>query len=378
MSSKTNSRYNLIKIVFIVFFTLYSIKTGIISLSITDVEIIFLKNLLNIILTIISFLSIFYIKEKKYIILYILFIFLCFYAIFFLDNNAYSSYILTISLLILSSRINWNDLIKYLFFSSYLSFIFIFLMLIFSNHYSTLDDRFGMRFTAGFNNPNSFAQYLLTLLSISILYFENQIHNKIRLFILSSTLFFIIITIISFTLSRTALILSIFYYILFIISLFSSFKQIYRKKLVICIIIVAISIMIFQIYSTILFNSNDILIFLNLSLSGRVWLANLMYVAEGLPHLLLGINITDYLPMDFYFIANIYSLGIFPFFIFCFITIKKLFKTRLSLLMGYTLLIMVLETISETYLSVPFYSVALFIIFHADAHQNIIENLNSK
>ncbi|WER22211.1 hypothetical protein P2E05_19610 [Providencia stuartii] len=235
----------------------------------------------------------------------------------------------------------------------------------FSDYYFLFDDRFGERFTGGLDNPNTLGQYSLMFFNSIALYLESKNINTRSKLPIVTIVFSFTLAVLYLTYSRTSLYLCISLYILFLFSLLKKQNSTLQNRLLIKKVLVLTSIFFIalQFFFISFFKDISVLFIVNELLTSRLWFGNILYNDLGIPPLLHGVNIEQYLPIDFYFIQTIYSLGIIPFTVLFYITLKKLITTPLTLFMAFSILIMLLETMTETYFSVPFYSISLFIIF---------------
>lgn len=355
---------NQVYFLFLLFFTLYCLKTALFSLDITEELFYILKLPLNIILFIFSCFSFFFIKKVKFKILFVIFIVFFIFNAFVLSNDFYFGFLFLISLIIYSQMIEFKLLLKIIIISHLFTLCLVLPLSYFSESYFYLDDRFGYRFTAGFANPNAVAQYLLSMLCLLLLFLDiSSKDNKTR-FLLSFILFIFLTTLIIQTQSRTSLTLSFLIYFLFLISLFLTKKNKPFKKTKLIIILLSILIMAFQFLALFLYGKYPITITLNELLSGRIWYAFNIFNSIGWPDIFTGHSIVNFLPLDFFYVQNIYGLGILPFLTLYYLTLKRLIISNYSFFMLTIIFLMTLETFTETYFTVPFYSISLFIIYH--------------
>ncbi|EMB2320144.1 O-antigen polymerase [Proteus mirabilis] len=360
-----NLKYDPFIIMFFLLYVLYSIKSGFFSLIINNEFIFQIKNFINVFLIISSVTSAFLLSKTRTKFYLAIFTILSIIGLFFFSNKSYLGFLLIISMLILASKIKWENILKIIIFSNIITIIFICFSAYFSEYYFLEDDRFGERFTAGFDNPNTLGQYSLMLFTVTALFSELKIKEiTTRLFIVS-VIFIIILTILYLTYSRTSLLLSVLFYFLFLIcTIYKKSNQFLpRKKIKTLLFLFSFSIIIIQFYFILFFKIDSFLYEVNDLLTSRLWFGNILFNSIGFPNFFIGTNIEEYLPIDFYFIQIIYSFGLIPFSILYFMITKKFFNTKITLLMGCTLFVMLLETMTETYFSVPFYSIALFIIY---------------
>ncbi|EPG1646368.1 hypothetical protein I8U97_002540 [Proteus mirabilis] len=358
-------KYNPFVIVFFLLYTLYSIKSGFFSLAIKNEFIFRIKDITNISIISMALFFSFLLSKNKTKIYLIVFNILSIIGLVYFHNKFYLGFLLTISMLTLTSKIKWEVILKIIIFSNAITILFLCFSVYFSEYYFLEDDRFGRRFTAGFDNPNTLGQYILMLFTVISLFLELKVKNPSTRLIITTSIFIIIFTILYLTYSRTSLILSSLFYITIIYSILLKKNNHFlpRIKLKYLILFSSLFFIFLQFYFIINFKENNFLYKINDILTSRLWFGNILYSSLGFPNLLIGTNIEKYFPIDFYFIQTIYSIGLIPFIFLYFLAIRNLFNTNITSLMGYTLLIMLLETMTETYFSVPFYSIALFIIF---------------
>lgn len=363
MIKEKNNRFNYI--FFLIFYTLYCVKSGWFSLAISESFFISLKDILNIVLLFLLLLSILLLNCRKKQIFLILFMVFSFVNIFIFNNKSYFGYLFIVSLMIYASTINWNILIKIIILANILTILSTTMMTPFSDYYFLFDDRFGERFTGGLDNPNTLGQYSLMFFNSIALYLESKNINTRSKLPIVTIVFSFTLAVLYLTYSRTSLYLCISLYILFLFSLLKKQNSTLQNRLLIKKVLVLTSIFFIalQFFFISFFKDISVLFIVNELLTSRLWFGNILYNDLGIPPLLHGVNIEQYLPIDFYFIQTIYSLGIIPFTVLFYITLKKLITTPLTLFMAFSILIMLLETMTETYFSVPFYSISLFIIF---------------
>ncbi|HHJ1199924.1 TPA: hypothetical protein ACQFLA_003006, partial [Proteus mirabilis] len=212
-----NLKYDPFIIMFFLLYVLYSIKSGFFSLIINNEFIFQIKNFINVFLIISSVTSAFLLSKTRTKFYLAIFTILSIIGLFFFSNKSYLGFLLIISMLILASKIKWENILKIIIFSNIITIIFICFSAYFSEYYFLEDDRFGERFTAGFDNPNTLGQYSLMLFTVTALFSELKIKEiTTRLFIVS-VIFIIILTILYLTYSRTSLLLSVLFYFLFLI-----------------------------------------------------------------------------------------------------------------------------------------------------------------
>lgn len=370
--SASNIKY----VYFILLYFIYSTKTLIFSLSIEPDGILEnMKVFLNLTIIILCVFTYFFIPKLSYRLLFIALIFITLVSSL-QGNHNFFNYILTISLLALSSQIRWIKLVESIFYIYLFNILILIIFSIFSKYYYLADTRFGLRFTAGFENPNTFSLYILCLFCISMMYLESLKISKGILAFISILIGITSFILIYLSFSRTGIFLLILLLGSYLFSLLfkESRKLTYRKLITFLIYLLLALIITIQITSTLLFKDSIIIQELNYILSERVRYAYSFYRNVSFPPL-FGMNIDKYLPIDFYFMNAIYSIGIIPFSLLSFFVLSKIKNIKITLFMGFSLLIFMVLMLTENYFSVLFYSPALFIIFHKDV--NIIDKNNS-
>ncbi|BBS48386.1 hypothetical protein [Klebsiella quasipneumoniae] len=233
-------------------------------------------------------------------------------------------------------------------------------LLIFSDSWGSFDPRYGIRATYGFTSPNIVAMYLFSFYSGLMLYLYAVVKSKaIALFFL--TLFLVVFTLlINDTVSRTSLFFLYLSYSVFLLSLLFSWKNSWKILTYVCILLI-VFIFIFQIYTS--FNYNSDMGVINLALSNRIGLSSFLYQGVGVPKFIYGIDIEPYSPIDFFFIAYVYSLGVGLSLFLLLIFIKRLSNIKFNLALFAICIGGLLSTLTERQFLIPLCSIMLYIVY---------------
>ena len=347
---------------FLFFFLIYCFKSFIFSLTIDTDTIIYVKGFLNLLIIILCLFTIFYCPFKVKCLIAVTAGLLVFNTVLF-DNKAHYEFLVAISICVLSKEIPWRDLIKYILVIHLIVIVMAAPFLFFCDYFFIMDDRFGPRFTGGFDNPNTIGQYLIMLLSVLSLWISEYCRGRKLQVLIFLFIFLYIILCLYLTYSRTSLILAIAMGGAFIFTRMLNYSKRTSKYFFIFPVLLII-IVTFQFYGIINFGSNWYLSLANEIFTSRLWFGNLLYNALGLPGIFNGQNIDNYLPIDFYFIRMCYSVGILYFVAMCLVFLYALKRSRVDIYMWIVLFLMLIDTLTETYFSVPFYSISMFIIFN--------------
>lgn len=364
---REENRGSLVCFYFLIMFFLYCVKTSIVSSTLdesvsTVVGVALNSSLLLLVTGVFIFLSM---KEKVFLFS----VFLAFLVNYvFLGNDYYYGYVITVSLCLLSRLIKWKQLISLILFGHFLSLFFLTVILFLSSEHYLYDERVGDRFTAGFSNPNTLGQYVLLWMSLVTLFFDarskRSFVNGLLQILLVVSLFFLAFIILWFSFSRTALLLAFIMTVAFVASRFFDAKTM-KSGGFFCFSLFFFVLLIlgFQFYSITNRTGNDFLIVIDGLLSGRIWFGTLLFQSLGLPRVFYGVSISEYLPIDFYFVNVIYGLGFLFFLFFLYLYLIELSRREISLYVRLLLFIFVMGTMTETYFAIPFFSMALFVVF---------------
>ena len=351
------------RIFFFIIYFIYCFKSMLFYLSLDKNIIDEYIDILNIALVLISSIAVLYSNLRIKIIFsfIILFIFLN----LFIEKNTYViSYIVIFSLCTLSAQISWEKIITTTLLTHCFIILFIaFPMVFFSQHFFIQDERFGERFTAGFEHPNTYGQYVVFIFTVFTLYLDTCTKNHFLQWIFGCLAALVLCIGVYYSYSRTT------NYILFILLIYFTLTRFLKSTpfnssfLSRFWILLTLGIIIFQFYSIIFYQTMNNGVKLNEILSGRLWYGNNLYAQVGSPRLLIGTNIDDFLPIDFFFIKYIYGLGVFVSIISVFVAYKFVRKNKYTWYVWGCLFSMLIVSISESYLTTPFFCIALFIIF---------------
>ncbi len=294
-------------------------------------------------------------KEKiSFIILLIIF---CL-AIFLYGNKYYFWCLSAYPLVIFYSRLNDEKTISVLL-ASILSawLIFIPFQLLFSTNFFFHDDRY-IRLSLGFENPNTFAVLLFVVYSLILAFLDRRrdVFGGAGYIIAS----LIILPLVYLTMSRTFLLTSL------LLCAYFPFRQIrllkiHAKFATIILILIAC----FQFYLVSGYGTHNPASYAFDSLfSGRVRLSYQMYASLGFPGLFLGSDISDYLPIDFFFPNLLFSSGWFFsfFYIIFYIYILSNLKCKTNFI-SFLCLIMIMLSLAENVFNIPIINYTIFFLY---------------
>lgn len=360
--------------IFFISIFLYFFKSVFISLELPEDLIGGVSNIINaLILAILS--PVILLSNKKQCAFIIFLIILFVYNAIFYNNIYMFGFIIISCMLILSNEIYWRDIIRYLSLAHFLVVLFIIPLVFFAEKYSFIDDRFGVRYTFGFHNPNTFSQYLISLYVVFLLLFVEVIKKKSLQFLTVIILTLFIYGVISLTGSRTGMILTIITGFGFLACTLSKTNDKKRRKFVYLYILGAGVLCFVQYYLVLTFNHSEFSKTINTILSGRIWFSSQLTSQLWPVPYFHGVNINDYLPIDFFYVAYFYNLGIFIGFWFIYLFIRKMFVQTYTPVMVIVLWLSLAITVTENYYAIPLYNISLFIVF--SSRYVINENENS-
>lgn len=233
-------------------------------------------------------------------------------------------------------------------------------LLSFSDSWGSFDPRYGIRSTYGFTSPNIVAMYLFSMYTGLMLYLYACIKSKSVAILLLTFFLVMFFILINDTVSRTSLFFLILSYFVFLFSLFFSWKK-NRVILSYCSALFVIMILIFQVYTS--FNYNAELGAINLALSNRIGLSSFLFQGVGFPNAIYGIDIEPYSPIDFFYIAYIYSLGYFLSAFLLILFIIRLCSIKMNMAIFAICIGGLLSTLTERQFLIPLCSIMLYIIY---------------
>ena len=294
-----------------------------------------------------------------------------------IENNSYALvYIIIYALCYFCSRLSWREIISATLINHYAIIVFIAVPIIFfSKHFYIQDERFGERFTAGFEHPNTYGQYALFIYTIITLYLDSCTKHRIIQWVISFCIAIILWLGIYYSYSRTTSYMLIMCLVLFSFTRClktTPFKSVLLSRLW---LLLTLGIIVFQFYSILFYHSIEIGPELNEIMSGRLWYGNDLYNQTGMPNLFLGVNIEDYLPIDFFFVKYFYGLGIFVSTISIAVAYIFIRRNEYSWYTWGCLFLLLTVSITESYLTTPFFCIALFIIFSSTTTQSPKQDL---
>lgn len=359
---KKNKKKQYIYFILVLSLFLFFYKSVFISLAIDSEIKKNLSNTFNVVLILLLLFSIPLFKIKEVFFIFILVVFFAFNFIFY-DNIYMFGYLILAFMLMLSNRIEWSGVINSLMLTHLLVIAFTIPVLFFVDDFSMYDDRFGYRITFGFHNPNTFSQYLISLYVVTILFLFENLRNVFLKLSCTMLITFLLLTFVFFTVSRTGMVLSIMTGSAFLLCLFC--KKDYRIRTMFFKLYLTFAILfcLSQFYMSFAFLDTDWAKYINTVLSGRVWLTkNLVTNIWPIP-LFHGVDITEYMPIDFFYVSYFYTLGMIVGVFFVFIFFIKMKSQLLSIPMCVAMWFALVTTFTESYYTIPLYNVGLFIIF---------------
>ncbi|WP_251927547.1 hypothetical protein [Raoultella planticola] len=241
-------------------------------------------------------------------------------------------------------------------------------LLLFSDSWGSFDPRYGIRATYGFTSPNIVAMYLFSFYSGLMLYLYAVVKSKAIAFFFLTLCLIIFSLLINDTVSRTSLLFLFLSYLVFLVSLLFSWTRSW-KLLSYSSMFLIVFILIFQIYTS--FNYNSDMGLINLALSNRIGLSSFLYQGLGIPKFIYGIDIEPYSPIDFFFIAYVYSLGIGLSLFLLVLFLKRLCNIKMSLPLFAICIGGLLSTLTERQFLIPLCSVMLYIIYSKSLNKDI-------
>jgi len=347
---------------FSMLYFIYGFKTLLIGVNLTPSDINIFKDVLNILLFTVIILASVGQGLKFIIIMGVVSLLLVINSVFFGNIYLYD-FIILLPMLSIINGVDRNKLIKLCFYMNIVMVLIIIPFLFESNSYYRVDDRIGLRFSYGFRTENTLAQYLIMLYGLSVLYMYRILTKKTHAIFMALMILPLPYALIYFTGSRTGLFVLILTAAGFVLSFFfkKDEKQYHMLKRALVALIILIAS--FQMYSAINFSNESWLLLANEILSSRVWLSNILYKSMGAPYFIHGVNLENYMPIDFYFIQYFYSFGIVLSSIFIFVFIRGFFRNTYTMPMLVVIFSSILSTLTESYFEAPTYNFALIIIF---------------
>lgn len=231
-------------------------------------------------------------------------------------------------------------------------------LLLFSNSLYFHDDRY-IRLTLGLNNPNTLAVLIFVLYS-AILLCINEVSERNKQFVYYFFTTLILSPIILLTYSRTLI------FLFFILLFYFPFREVRMFKISkLTNIFIFTTVAIAQFYLVIAFyNNNGLAFILDKFLSGRIWYSYLLLRDTGVPGLITGMDISNYLPIDFFFVNLVYSSGVLFFIIFSlfYITLLCHLKNDNSFL-SIVCFTMIILSFSESVFNIPVVNFTMAILY---------------
>ncbi|HDX9012125.1 TPA: hypothetical protein RQ363_004711 [Klebsiella oxytoca] len=359
MDTYLNKKVNILLFLFLYF--IYGFKVIIASVQLPDDFLEPTKTFLNIFALAIVMVAFFYINIKERVAIILVCVWMVINYILFNNYNLYD-YVILGTLIFLCRKIMYSDTLKALFYSNFCILLSIIPFLLISDRAYIQDIKSGLRLTYGFIHPNVVAQYFVSLFFIFCAYSFYKFKGIAIKFILLLTFYCILVFLILPTQSRTSIIVITVSALLVLFYLWDdNMKNIplIRKYAIVLIVLVMLT---FQLLGSIYFRDYSWLYLVDYVLSGRLYQGNQLYQDFGFPPLFFGRNIQNYMPIDFYFIGTMYSVG----FIFTILITSYLFylvsKSKIDGPMFVIVLTNLLTMFTEFHFQIPIYSTALFIL----------------
>lgn len=345
----------------------YGFKTLLVLVPLTDSLILLTRNTINGLLFFVMVISVFYIPFKARLLL-------AFFSVVFVynfittGNNGLYNYLVLFVVLGISINLNLKYILSIVLSVNIILFLFIIPFIFISGEFYMTDLRYNAeRFTLGFSSPNTMAQYLV-MIYLTICLYTYKYCNKGIYFVSAVISFIIIFTLIYLSVSRTglALLISAFFGMMTLGLLKNDSKDVRFLKTI--YIVALISICVLQLYLVLGYTTGGAFRIFNILLSGRLSMPHYMYLALGYIPIINGVNIDPYLPIDFYFIRMIFSLG-FLISIVLFYVFRSQFLSKTYSPVGYVVLFVgLLSTFTESYFSVFFMNISLLLVYCNTKH----------
>lgn len=300
-------------------------------------------------------------------------VFFVFIVMFFLlnvliVNIQYSYWMVTAyPLFIFFSRLDFFSKTKIVFISQTAVLTCFLLLLPFSKELFFIDDRY-IRFTGGFGNPNTLSSILLSYY-LSMALFFNRYFNR-RKFLFS---FFIVVIGMLFlyamyyTYSRTHIALLMLSMLLFSLPIWGRF--IGGKTITVAILVGVAG----QIYLSLSFiQGGDISLLVNEFTSGRVRLSANLFMNLIAPKVFYGVDITEYNPIDFFYISTMFSGGVIYFSFFLFLLIKLIVNSEITSRLFYLVfLVMVITSYTEAYYNIVILNFTILFLYQKKRQRDL-------
>lgn len=299
------------------------------------------------------------ISFKEKIVLSMLFIF-CILS-FLINKTAWLYALIVIVILTMQcSRVTLKGVCQCIFYANICIAVLIIPFLLNADSLYMIDDRYGQRLTLGFQQANITAMFLVFMYVSFVWYLHENFSGRLIKLLTSFLVLLLFLYIVDLTKSRTSEVLLLIFFIGVIFSFVfnkARFNQWHYRLLVVMLL----SIIIFQFYTAINYNAS--MLPLNIIFSGRISFSNFLYQSVGFPKILYGIDTEPYNPIDFFFIAFFYGAGLFVAVSMIFIFIKKLKTLECDLFAINIIILCLLTTLTEKQLLTPFCCLILYIVY---------------
>lgn len=258
------------------------------------------------------------------------------------------------------SRLVLKIVCQYIFYGNICISILIIPFLLNADSLYMHDDRYGERLTLGFQQANITAMFLVFMYVSFVWYLHEKFKGRLYKFLASFFTLLLALYLIDLTKSRTSEVLLVIFFVGVVFSfIFEKYR--FNRWYYISLVIMLLSIIVFQFYTAINYNSS--MVPLNIIFSGRISFSSFLYQSVGLPRLLYGIDTEPYNPIDFFFIAFFYGSGLFISISLIYIFIKKLKTLDCDLFAINIIILCLFTTLTEKQLLTPFCCLILYIVY---------------
>ena len=348
------------RISFLFCYILYAYKTVIVNTVIDPNTGDFLKVTLTLLLFMVFALVFLIINKKEKIFLLILLLYAVVnYAIY--KTTATYPVLIMCFFVFMAKRIPIQKIINDVFISNIVVIFISLPLFVFIDQYYIADPVYGERLTLGFVSPNTISILITSLFFSFNLFVSTKTRDpmhKVLWVIISCILCMLVIYE---TKSRTS---GLILFLGFLGFIYASFSKEHRDTKNYSLFAVYVLIIIcVQLLSVFFFRDKAWLIPLNYLLSGRVFLGNVMFEGIGYPSFVHGIDITNYLPIDFFYLYLFYSCGVIYSIALIVIVYYSIRKRVLSKTIYISIFCYSMFTITESQFLIPLYNLSILLIY---------------
>ncbi|MEN3753688.1 hypothetical protein ABC733_16810 [Mangrovibacter sp. SLW1] len=222
------------------------------------------------------------------------------------------------------------------------------------------DEVYGVRATFGFYNPNIAAMFILTICMSVCWFLKERSRDRITFLTLSTLISAGGFVLIEMTKSRTSEALLLILMLGVILSTLYP-RPVFRRLFFLSISLLIIGIIYFQFNA--IKNYDPSVPDLNVLLSGRLSLGNALYMNVGAPNLLYGIDIEDFTPIDFFYVAYFYTNGILLSVLTIYLITRRIHQVKFNFLEIAIIAITVLTTLTERQILSPNCCLLIYIVY---------------